>query len=575
MCIKNTTKPGDVMIMSLLIPDASGGAEEACIPYREEKEDRKNGVIFLAFSRVFSGTIHKGQKLFVLQPRYDPREIVIDDASDLIPKGANSGREVPTYVSEFTVDELFILMGREVMPVKEVPAGNVVGIAGLEEHILKSATIASTLACPAFRPMTFMAAPIVRVAVEPLYASDMPALVRGMKLLNQADPCVEVFVQETGEHVLATVGEVHLQRCINDLKGQFARVELDVSSPIIPFRETVVPPPKVDMVNEVISSENEIKLVSEATEESLADGTICIHTANKSCRLEIEALPLPPEVTSLLEESAHLLRALNLLNSKVGVKLNEETVTKLRELKTKLQEAFASSRDNSAVLQSAVDNVWSFGPRNIGPNLLLNGVPSYKRSSVWSALEGGPSVLPPLQEYDNSIVSGFQLVSLSGPLCEEPLLGVCFVLKDWSYAQSTSKEKEADSSDHRSAKELPHAEPQADVSDTYGPFSGQLMSAMKEGCRRAFLARPCRLMAAMYSCEILATAEVLGKLYAVLGRRNGRVVAEEMKEGSATFGIRALVPVAESFGFAEEIRKKTSGLASPQLVFSHWEVSET
>ena len=544
-----------------------------------KEEEKKDRVIFLAFSRVFSGTIRKGQKLFVLQPRYDPREVVVDGASGLVPEGASSGgRELPMYVSEFTVDELFILMGREVMPVGEVPAGNVMGIAGLEEHILKSATIASTLACPAFRPMTFIAAPIVRVAVEPLYASDMPALMRGMKLLNQADPCVELFVQETGEHVLATVGEVHLQRCINDLKGQFARVELNVSSPIIPFRETVIPPPKVDMVNEAISSENEIKLASEATEESLAEGTISIHTANKSCRLEIEALPLPPEVTSLLEESAHLLRALNLLNSKVGVKLNEETTTKLRELKTKLHTAFTSSCDTSTVWQNAVDNMWSFGPRNVGPNLLLNGVQSYNRSSVWSALEGSSSVLPPLQEYDNSIVSGFQLASLSGPLCEEPLLGVCFVLKEWSYMQSTAKEKETGNSDslnHRGANEFPHTEPLAEVSDIYGPFSGQLMSAVKEGCRRAFLARPCRLMAAMYSCEILATAEVLGKLYAVLGRRNGRVIAEEMKEGSAMFGIRALVPVAESFGFAEEIRKKTSGLASPQLVFNHWEVSET
>ncbi len=116
------------------------------------------------------------------------------------------------------------------------------------------------------------------------------------------------------------------------------------------------------------------------------------------------------------------------------------------------------------------------------------------------------------------------------------------------------------------------AHPRAPAPDIYGPFSGQLISAVKEGCRRAFLAQPTRLMAAMYSCSILATAEVLGRLYGVLGRRNGRVVAEEMQEGSTVFSVQALVPVAESFGFAEEIRKKTSGLASPQLIFSHWEV---
>lgn len=109
--------------------------------------------------------------------------------------------------------------------------------------------------------------------------------------------------------------------------------------------------------------------------------------------------------------------------------------------------------------------------------------------------------------------------------------------------------------------------------DRYGPFSGQLMSAMKEGCRRAFQLQPMRLMAAMYTCQIQTTADVLGRMYGVISKREGRVLSEEMKEGSDVFDVTAVLPVAESFGFAEEIRKKTSGLANPQLVFSHWEVS--
>lgn len=108
--------------------------------------------------------------------------------------------------------------------------------------------------------------------------------------------------------------------------------------------------------------------------------------------------------------------------------------------------------------------------------------------------------------------------------------------------------------------------------DRFGPFSGQLMSAVKEGCRRAFLLQPVRLMVAMYTCDIQATADVLGRMYAVVSKREGRVLREEMKEGSDVFDVTAVLPVAESFGFAEEIRKRTSGLANPQLVFSHWEV---
>jgi translation elongation factor EF-G len=52
------------------------------------------------------------------------------------------------------------------------------------------------------------AAPIVRVAIEPVNPSEMPQLVEGLRLLNRADPMVEVAVQETGEHVLGAAGRV-------------------------------------------------------------------------------------------------------------------------------------------------------------------------------------------------------------------------------------------------------------------------------------------------------------------------------------------------------------------------------
>ncbi len=42
----------------------------------------------------------------------------------------------------------------------------------------------------------------------------------GLRLLNQADPCVEVYVQEKGEHVLVTAGEIHLQKCLDDLRSR-------------------------------------------------------------------------------------------------------------------------------------------------------------------------------------------------------------------------------------------------------------------------------------------------------------------------------------------------------------------
>ena len=71
----------------------------------------------------------------------------------------------------------------------------------------------------------------------------------------------------------------------------------------------------------------------------------------------------------------------------------------------------------------------------------------------------------------------------------------------------------------------------------------------------------------MYSCEIQASsrlllfyvcilssslvADVLGKVYGVVAKRRGRIVAEEMKEGSSFFNVSARLPVVESFGFGD------------------------
>ena len=96
------------------------------------------------------------------------------------------------HVTRATIGDLYILMGRELEAIDCAPAGSIVGIGGLEEHILKSATLSSTLDCPTFTELSQMVTPIVRVAVEPARPTEMPELIRGLKLLNQADPCVQV-----------------------------------------------------------------------------------------------------------------------------------------------------------------------------------------------------------------------------------------------------------------------------------------------------------------------------------------------------------------------------------------------
>jgi len=129
------------------------------------------------------------------------------------------------------------------------------------------------------------------------------------------------------------------------------------------------------------------------------------------------------------------------------LKIKSETLQDLRKLKENLDKAFKSAGGRR--WSSAVDNIWAFGPRGNGPNLLLNRVNNYDRPSIWTSLEAqeNPMILKDFlgsyREFDHSLVSGFQLATLSGPLCEEPMHGVCFVVETWDLDLMDSKQKDS------------------------------------------------------------------------------------------------------------------------------------
>ena len=102
--------------------------------------------------------------------------------------------------------------------------------------------------------------------------------------------------------------------------------------------------------------------------------------------------------------------------------------------------------------------------------------------------------------------------------------------------------------------------------------TGQALGLMRGACRSAYQARSPRLMEAMYRVQLQCETNALGALYGVLSRRRGRIISEELREGTTVFLVEAFLPVADSFGFAGDVRKQTGGEASPQLLFSHWEV---
>lgn len=99
---------------------------------------------------------------------------------------------------------------------------------GLDGIILKTATLSTTWLCNPLRGITFQAKPIVRVAVEPSNHNDLTKLEKGLGLLYQFDPAVEVGLESNGQHTVACLGELHLEQCIKHLSEKFAKCMFSV-----------------------------------------------------------------------------------------------------------------------------------------------------------------------------------------------------------------------------------------------------------------------------------------------------------------------------------------------------------
>lgn len=251
--------------------------------------------------------------------------------------------------------------------------------------------------------------------------------------------------------------------------------------------------------------------------------------------VRIKAKPLPSEVTKLLDENANLLKVLDQSFYAVSSKDNEcvltaETLKSIEDLKNSLSDLFSKVGPE---WNGVLDKIWCFGPRRCGPNILLNQVSSYKRPSIWT--KDSQSCADSLHfNYDSTFISGFQLATLCGPLCDEPMMGVCFVIEDWGFEKELLSATDIDESildkdaneahlcDNIGKSESTVISDSASVSSSglsstnstpFGPFTGQIMSTVKEACKKAFQAQPQRLMTAMYSCSIQVTTEVLGKCF--------------------------------------------------------------
>ena len=143
----------------------------------------------------------------------------------------------PTKGKKERIGKIYRMHANKREEIASVGAGHIVAVMGL-----KDTTTGETL-CDQAKPvvlesMTFPA-PVISVAIEPRSKSDQEKLGAAIHRLSEEDPTFQVRTdEETGQTIIAGMGELHLEVLVDRMKREF-RVEANVGKPQVAYRETI------------------------------------------------------------------------------------------------------------------------------------------------------------------------------------------------------------------------------------------------------------------------------------------------------------------------------------------------
>jgi elongation factor 2 len=303
---------------------------------------------FYAFGRVFAGTVKTGQKVRLMTPEYVP------------------GKKTGLYLK--SVQRTVIMMGRYVEQVQDIPAGNTCGLVGIDQYIIKTGTVSTSEVAHNFKTMKYSVSPVVRVAVEVKNAQDLPKLVEGLKRLSKSDPLVVCSSDEnSGEHIVAGAGELHLEICLKDLMEDFmSGAPIRISDPVVSYRETCTKEGK-QVLSKSPNKHNRLFVIGDTF-------------ATNGLAEDIDPRDGQP---------------------KVGPRDDP-----------KIRGRYIADTYGWDIGEAR--KIWCFGPEGTGPNLLIDSSKGVQY----------------LNEIKDSFVGGFQWATKEGPMADENCRGVLLKIQD-------------------------------------------------------------------------------------------------------------------------------------------------
>merc|ERR1712158_245248 len=139
-----------------------------------------------------SGRIATGQKVRIMGPNFVP------------------GKKDDLYIKP--IQRTILMMGRYIEAIEDVPCGNIAGLVGVDQFLVKTGTLTTSAEAHNMKQMKFSVSPVVRVAVEAKNPSELPKLVEGLKRLKKSDPVVsyrETVSEESNQVCLSKSPNKH------------------------------------------------------------------------------------------------------------------------------------------------------------------------------------------------------------------------------------------------------------------------------------------------------------------------------------------------------------------------------
>jgi len=162
----------------------------------------------VATGRVWSGTLKTGQEVYLITAKRKAR-----------------------------VQQVGIYMGPERVNMEAIPAGNIVAVTGLRDA-MAGETVSEEPIEP-FEALHYTSEPVVTVAIEAKNVKDLPKVIEALRQLAKEDPTLHVKIdEETGQHLLSGMGELHLEVKLVKLREDWG-IDVDVSEPIVVYRESI------------------------------------------------------------------------------------------------------------------------------------------------------------------------------------------------------------------------------------------------------------------------------------------------------------------------------------------------